>query len=314
MTTTLLSTVAFATNAPADRENGAPVVDANANPQTNLSPVQTPVTVPGIVDEVKCTPSVADTVKVDNGQAAAPTEEAVDVSSDLKVIAKTDHLADKQLNYTVDANYPQLIGAPLPSSAVTFNKAILSMVKSEIEQFKNSVKLNAAHMKTVPVAMQKNTLKVDYDVDVIKPRNEALISVRLTFEGIQPWRAHPYHNNRVINFDLKSGKVLSLADLFKKKSKYLQVISAYSGQSLAGKLKNNSWMVAQGTKADPKNFKNWNLQADSLLITFDEYQVAPYVFGQQEVEVPYSELKKILAAKTPIAECARDSRACQAVS
>jgi len=70
-------------------------------------------------------------------------------------------------------------------------------------------------------------------------------------------------------------------------------------------------MVTQGTKPESKNFKNWNLQADSILITFDEYQVAPYVYGTQEVEIPYSVLEKILSAKSPIADCAKDSKNCQ---
>lgn len=154
-------------------------------------------------------------------------------------------------------------------------------------------------------------MKVDYDVDIVKPKSGTIVSVRLTFEGMQAGRAHPYHNNRVVNFDLQTGKIISLNDLFKKNSNFLKLFAAYASKTLNQKLKQDNWMVQQGTKADVKNFKNWNLQADSILITFDEYQVAPYVYGAQEVEVPYSELKRVLSAKAPIADCAKDPKSCQ---
>jgi len=66
-------------------------------------------------------------------------------------------------------------------------------------------------------------------------------------------------------------------------------------------------MIASGAKANPANFKNWNIQADSILITFDEYQVAPYTNGPQEVEIPFSELKNIFSPNALIISEATDA-------
>jgi hypothetical protein len=238
-------------------------------------------------------------------------DEAVVISPKMKIISKVQHQSDPKFYYAIDVNYPQIHGEDLSAGAKDFNKAIEHVVTDEITQFKRHVALDLVHMKTLPEEMRKNSLKVDYDIDVVKPKNSTLISVRMTFEGMQAGRPHPYHNNRVINFDLTTGKMITLNELFKKNAKFLQLLAAYTNKALNQKLKSDNWMVAEGTKADVKNFKNWNLQSDSILITFDEYQVAPYVYGSQEVEVPYAELKKIIDASAPIAECAMDSKSCQ---
>ena len=47
--------------------------------------------------------------------------------------------------------------------------------------------------------------------------------------------------------------------------------------------------------------RNWDAIA-GLLITFDEYQVAPYVFGQQTETVPYSELKSMIDPHGPLGD------------
>jgi hypothetical protein len=47
-----------------------------------------------------------------------------------------------------------------------------------------------------------------------------------------------------------------------------------------------------GPKID--NFHSWNITPVGLKITFDRYQVGPYVAGEHEVVVPYSVLKPII--------------------
>lgn len=239
--------------------------------------------------------------------ATADTEiEAVIINSHLKVISKTTNEENQALNYTLNATYPQIVGTPLSPAAENFNQHITNMVTAEVEQFKNSVKHDLPHMKTLPEDVRHNTLSIDYDVDVIHPNPLSLVSIRLNIEGMQAGRAHPFHVYRVLNFDLSHNKELALSDLFKPKANYLQSLSKYSSQKLTASLK-DKWMIASGAKANPANFKNWNIQADSILITFDEYQVAPYTNGPQEVEIPFSELKNIFSPNALIISEATDA-------
>jgi hypothetical protein len=238
-------------------------------------------------------------------QSSEEEAEAVTINNHLKVISKSQNEEDSQLHYTINATYPQITGNPLSQAANSFNQQISNIVNSEIQQFKHSVKRDLPHMQTLPEAVRNNSFSIDYDVDVIHPDKLTLISVRLNIEGMQAGRAHPFHMYKVLNFDLTHGKELALSDLFKPKTNYLQTLSQYSTKKLNSSLQ-DKWMIASGAKANTTNYKNWNLQDDSILITFDDYQVAPYSNGPQEVEIPYSALQKIFSSQALIISSAKN--------
>lgn len=220
--------------------------------------------------------------------------EAVSLSQTEKVVPKKQHEEDPAMHYEIDVVYPQIAGNQLSPSAEKFNQQVNTLIADEIQQFKNSVKRDIPHMQTLPADVQHYSFRVDYDVDVVP--NLSLVSVRLSLESSHAGRAHPYHAHRVFNYDLANNKELALSDLFKPKANYLQALSQYSSKKLDETVgEKDKWMIAEGAKPLPKNFKNWNIAADSILITFDEYQVAPYTYGPQEVEIPFSELKNLLS-------------------
>lgn len=244
--------------------------------------------------------------------SASNIGEAVFISENLKLMPKIDKEQNAEQSYTIDVTYPQIEGENLPANAKQFNKLISDMANHDVQQFKKYVAADQVHMKTLPPEIRKNSLHMDYDIDVVKPSGKTLISVRLTVEGMQAGRAHPYHNHQVLNYDFSTSKVLALSDLFKAKAKYLNLIATEAKQRLNGKLE-DKWMIAEGTKPLAKNFKNWNLENDGIVFTFDEYQVAPYVNGAQEVEIPYTALKAIISPKATIYPCVQNSAACALV-
>jgi hypothetical protein len=101
--------------------------------------------------------------------------------------------------------------------------------------------------------------------------------------------------------------VLKLADLFKPGAKYLQTISSYSIKDLKSQSKAQGadsmltdQTIADGAGPDLKNFKSWTITKKGLAISFDSYQVAPYVAGPQRVVIPYSALKDIIKPDGPV--------------
>lgn len=235
--------------------------------------------------------------------------EAVSLTNDLQINSKNIEDNDEAMHSEITANYPEINGAALSPHAIQFNQLVLSIVQQEIQRFKKYVKVDHNHMLTLPESIQKNTLQMDYDIDVVKPPKQSIISVRIKIEGYQAGRPHPYHSYRVVNFDFQNGKTLSLADLFKKRVNYLKFLSHFSKEKLSKTIPAN-WMISQGIAADAKNFKNWTLDADSILITFDEYQVAPYTYGSPEMDVPYAALKTMIAPTAPIASCVNNAKGC----
>jgi hypothetical protein len=95
------------------------------------------------------------------------------------------------------------------------------------------------------------------------------------------------------NYDLGAGKELVLNDLFLPGSNYLQRISSVCSAELSEQpFFDGSFMSG----ADPihENYRNWNIAPQGLVITFDEYQVAPYAAGAQTILVPYGELTQVI--------------------
>ncbi|MEO8400543.1 MAG: DUF3298 domain-containing protein [Gammaproteobacteria bacterium] len=239
--------------------------------------------------------------------------ESIQVNQYFKISPETRHEEDQQFSYTIDTKIPQIYADNLTAPAQEFNRLINESVKQSIQQFKNYVKADMPHMQTLPDAIKHNSLRIDYDIDVVKPENQTIVSVRLSIEGMQAGRAHPYHMHKVFNFDLSKGKLLTLNDIFKPGTKYLTLFAKYSNKSLNEKL-HDKWMIAAGTAPTLKNYAHWNLEDDGILITFDEYQVAPYVDGPQEVEIPYTELRPLILSKAPIVGCVINSESCAMLS
>lgn len=240
-------------------------------------------------------PEIIEVSEPDTGALSHFAEyEAVYISKSQKVIPERKHEKNQELHYSIEITYPQIEGKSISKAEKEFNQRILNIINEETKQFKNSVKLDIPHMKTLSEEARNNTLTIDYDLDVI--HQLSLVSVRISIEGMQAGRAHPYHSHRVLNFDLAHNKEIALSDLFKPKTDYLRAIAEYSANKLHETVhEKDKWMIKNGAQAHAKNYKNWNIEKESILITFDEYQVAPYVYGPQEVEIPYSELQHLLS-------------------
>lgn len=98
------------------------------------------------------------------------------------------------------------------------------------------------------------------------------------------------------NYDLKAGRPInSLAELFKPKSNYLKAIASYCVRELTrcDVTDRDEWF-RKGTAPTSANYKMWSLTRDGVVITFQEYQIAPGVFPGVSVLVPFSHLRGLL--------------------
>lgn len=192
------------------------------------------------------------------------------------------------------AEYPVLSGG---ANDAAFNQLVKARVVKELADYrKQMMSISAADLKTLPAGMN-NYIDLSYNVEYA---DNDLISVSFledTFAG----GAHPNQNYFTITYDLKSGRELKLAELFKPGAKYLAAISAYATKDLQGRKMPDSNenlglaqdVFAEGAQPMAKNYRNWNLTKKGLLFTFDPYQVGPYAAGPQTVVVPYAQLTEI---------------------
>src|SRR5205085_4860925 len=182
--------------------------------------------------------------------------------------------------------------------AVGFNEAARALAAKEAADFRKGVADYRADYKGRSPAGVGSYLDLDYYVDYA---DDQLVSVGFNEQTAYAWAAHPNYSTVVLNYDLKAGRTLRLADLFRPGSRYLKVISDYCIRELKGDTDLDGEQIEGGASAKPENYRNWLVKRQGLEITFDPYQVGPYVAGPQYVTVPYKTLAGIVNPAGPLA-------------
>jgi hypothetical protein len=233
------------------------------------------------------------------------TEEPIEFSNGVEIVARQIHEKNKKLKYEVNAEYPQLTGSVDPKFE-KFNQTVRGMVTKWVSDFKAGMQPEeGVPAEETPAETMGSDIGIGYKVAVAR---DDLISIKFDVSSYESGAAHPNSYSEVVNFDLKTGRQLKLGDLFKPGAKYVQVLSAYSIQDLKKQskkkdsmLEDDEWLQ-RGAGADAENFSSWTIGKKGLEITFDSYQVAPYAAGPQTVMVPYSALKDIIKPDGPVAQ------------
>jgi hypothetical protein len=224
---------------------------------------------------------------------AATLTRGTDLGGNLKVAERTIKEENKRLNYKLEVAYPQITGSREPR-VTRFNQAVTALVMRDVNSFKKA----ARRVRADGNNSMELYIEMGYSERIATPE---LLSISF---GAHHYLggAHPNTNSDAINYDLKAGRVLRLADLFKPGSNYLSVISNYCIKDLKKQMggdADDDW-IKRGAGAKLSNYRSWNITPDGLNIAFDAYQVAPYVAGPQEVDIPYRVLKTLIAPKGPL--------------
>lgn len=230
-------------------------------------------------------------------------EEPIVFTGDVDLVAKQIKESNKKLNYEIDARYPQLTGGSNPNFE-KFNQVVRAAVTKRVAGFKKDMAPEEGE-EPPPEGSMGSDLSVGYDVGLAQ---DDLISVQFSVGSYYQGAAHPNTFTEVINYDLKNGKLLKLADLFKPGAKYLQAIANYCIADLKKQAKDKGLMddeIQNGAAANAKNYQSWTITRKGLGINFDAYQVGPYAAGPQYVLVPYSSLKDVINPDGPLGQFAK---------
>ena len=229
-------------------------------------------------------------------------EEPIAFTGDVELISKQIKERSKELNLEIAANYPQLTGGN-NQNFEKFNQAARALVSKKVAGFKKDLQ-NDEGLEPLPDSMGSD-LSVDYTVVLAQ---DDLISIKFEVSSYYQGAAHPNSYSDVLNYDLKNGKQLKLADLFKPDTKFLPVIATYSIGDLKKQAKDKGLLddqIESGAAPAAKNYLSWNITKKGLGINFDPYQVGPYAAGPQYVMVPYTILKDLINPEGPIAQFAK---------
>ena len=233
-------------------------------------------------------------------------EEPIALSGDVELVGKQIKESNKKLMYEIAAQYPQFAGGSNPNFE-KFNQLVRGTVTKKVAAFKKEMQPEEGE-EPRPEGSMGSDLSVGYSVALAQ---DDLVSIQFDIGSYYQGAAHPNSYTEVVNYDLKNGKQLKLADLFKPGSKFLQALSSYCIADLKkqqagekGKALLDS-EIENGAGPSAKNYQSWKITRKGLGINFDAYQVGPYAAGPQYVLVPYANLKDVINPDGPIWQLAK---------
>lgn len=223
--------------------------------------------------------------------ASEPTETAIPLYQQVALQTTPWQESGTPFEYSIKADIPVLVGSRDPR-VQNFNVEMKAVVDDAIATFKQ----NLSGLMPAPDS-PPSTFEMHYSL--LSPPGD-LLSLKFEVQTYYAGAAHPGDISRTVTYDLENGRDLSLADLFVPDSDYLGSLAEYCIAQL-GTRDIGFQGFELGATATSQNYRNWNITAEGLMITFDEYQVAPYAAGPQTVIVPYSELAPLTRPDGPLA-------------
>lgn len=182
--------------------------------------------------------------------------------------------------YIIQIKYP----TGFPAQSISYH----------IEQFINQIKTSFLNEinddKDTPMdAPGKTGLNVNYAI--LYDQNAAL-SIRFDVSTYHKGAAHPLNRISVLNF--LHGTAQNLNDLFKPHTHYLSIIASLCQQAISEKDISDPEWIKNGTKATPELYKVWYFTPTGIVILFNTYQVAAYVYGEQKVSISQTILRPMM--------------------
>lgn len=217
--------------------------------------------------------------------------------------APAEHIATPR--YVIDITYPLL-----PESAATLAAALQQTGASAKQAFLDMLPDPAQDSQ---FADRQAQLKLDFSVAARSPR---FISVRE-----KGWAdtggAHPVPIDAGLVYDRQAGQLITLAKLFSDPQQAREQLAqrarsvlqqrlladvpngGSSAQARREWLANMREMIAQGTQPTAENYRSFLVlapdgRATGLRLIFPAYQVAPYAYGMQTVDVRAAALADLL--------------------
>jgi hypothetical protein len=201
-----------------------------------------------------------------------------------------------EINYVIKCNYPELIHYDKEIIQRKVNYIVLNKIKDIIEIFKLDQNFifsdslnNKPQLNNPTDLVQYSYLDINYNI-VNNSRN--LMSLIFNIEQFNAFSAHPITYHKSMNFDMNTGELIELEQysVILQDTLLLNNISSKSFEKLKLLNISDSTWIYNGTLPLWENFKNYNLKDDSLLITFDVYQVAPFAVGPVRISIPWEHI------------------------
>lgn len=199
---------------------------------------------------------------------------------------------DIAVNYASSTPLRETVGAAADAMAVGEMKTFVS---DSIAQFRRDGDFENITPETAKEMGFSDGRKQSFEIKYLIASSPRTVSYIFTVFS-NTFGAHPNTTFRTFTFDTTTGARIALSDLFTPGSEYLSSLSQISRRELPGIIGIDvdaafrKDFIELGTEPKVENFSNFFLDNDNLVILFDAYDVAPYVYGPQTLRIPLATL------------------------
>lgn len=173
----------------------------------------------------------------------------------------------------------------------TTDNNLNAYINTKLELYKKDIKFQASNYEK---EISEGKYKLNITFDVTKSSDDKHISfIFIVTQDIK--YLHPKETIFVINYDKENKRIIMLEDIETMFPNLYYNLSEWTYKEL---LKNEEIqnmgalkMLEEGTKATKYNFMDLGFKDNTILVIFEKYQVAPYVLGRFEIQVPIEYLK-----------------------
>lgn len=206
---------------------------------------------------------------------------------------------EKRVEGFMTVTYLLMQSAPDATKQEAFNKALRSFITER------SIKMETDAKTALEDARGLETFKADpscmtHEMTVAPiSHNAKLISMGVSYY-FSSCGAHPSYAMESFNYDLETGSVIDLADVFG--SDALETLSAITYEKMKvklGKDETDEWLK-EGTAPDEKNFDAVTFSEQGVIVSFDDYQIATHAESPEPLLIPWSDLKTKIKEGSPV--------------
>jgi hypothetical protein len=200
---------------------------------------------------------------------------------------KTLTLKQKKEKMSIDFKYPRFTYLENKSSQDILNNAVKSFVDKTVADFRKDFEGEQGSEGGSGFAWY---LSYEYELPV---KSKDLVGI--IFRGsIYTGGAHPAPDIRTMLYDFRNKRQVLLKDFFKDKTDYLKHISGYCQREILSRgISDKDW-VERGAGPSDDNFRLYYISRKGITVIFPPYQVAAYVNGPQEVDIPWNTMEDII--------------------
>ena len=226
-------------------------------------------------------------------KAEAPKEEIIKVSTKNGISVSIKHtistLKEGNKEYKLDIQKPILEGFENRD----IERHINTQISDKIDDIHADFKKELSEW-VIPESMDdSSTLFITATTTSLSGKFE---SVEFSVESFMTGSAHPSSYEVALNFDVNTGKIVSLGDVLS--GDYLRVISKYCkdvlGERFAADYDQYEENFGKGSDPIAENYENFLITTNGLVVVFDQYQVAAGVAGKQNVLIPWNQLSGVV--------------------